>query len=145
MDRNPTPNPTLAITDGGDTETPAKSATEDTEDCVHGLQQCRANTMFWKNLHADIVLKIKEDQARWGAIKNRTIRARYQARMHLLHIKAVRAKIENAPATAVFVFKESDEMAQLKQKELNLVSNYLGSLQKLWMQKESGTSLWEGS
>ncbi|CAL8088557.1 unnamed protein product [Prunus armeniaca] len=91
MDRNPTPNPTLAITEGGDNDTPAKSATEDTED--------------W-------------GQARRGIIKNCTIRARYEARMHLLHIKAVRAKIENAPATAVLVFKESDEMAQLKQKQL---------------------------
>ncbi|CAL8113883.1 unnamed protein product [Prunus armeniaca] len=118
MDRNLTPNPTLAITEGGDNDTPAKSATEDTEDWVQGLQQCRANAMFWKNLHADIVLKIKEGQARWGIIKNCTIRARYEARMHLLHIKAVRAKIENAPATAVLVFKESDEMAKLKQKQL---------------------------
>ncbi|KAI5334343.1 hypothetical protein L3X38_024476 [Prunus dulcis] len=83
MDPNPTPNPTLAITEGGDTETPAKAATEDTEDWVHGLQQCRANTMFWKNLHADIVSKIKEGQA-----------------------------------SAVIAFKESDEMAQLKQQQL---------------------------
>lgn len=118
MDPNPTPNPTLAITEGGDTETPGKAATEDTEDWVHGLQQCRANTMFWKNLHADIVSKIKEGQARWGVIKKRTIRARYQARMHLLHMKAVRARIENAPASAIIVFKESDEMAQLKQQQL---------------------------
>ncbi|KAI5339957.1 hypothetical protein L3X38_019231 [Prunus dulcis] len=92
MDPNPTPNPTRAITAGGDTETPAKAATEDTEDWVHGLQQCRANTIFWKNLHADIVSKIKEGQAR--------------------------GRIESAPASAVIAFKESDEMAQLKQQQL---------------------------
>ncbi|CAL8992090.1 unnamed protein product [Prunus brigantina] len=91
---------------------------EDTEDRVHGLQQCRANTILRKNLHADIVLKIKEGQARWGIIKNRTIRARYEARMHLLHIKAVELKLKMPPLAAVVVFKESDEMAQLKQKQL---------------------------
>ncbi|CAL2246839.1 unnamed protein product [Prunus armeniaca] len=38
--------------------------------------------------------------------------------MHLLHIKTVKEKIVNAPTTTVVVFKESEEMAQLKQKQL---------------------------
>ncbi|KAL6288365.1 hypothetical protein ACE6H2_005875 [Prunus campanulata] len=87
MDPNLTPNSTLSITEARETETPTKSANSLTADLVHGLQQCRGNTMFWKNLHADIVSKIVEGQARWGVIKNRTIRYRYHARMHLLHIK----------------------------------------------------------
>ncbi|CAL9029690.1 unnamed protein product [Prunus brigantina] len=67
MEPNPTPNPTLAITEGGDNDTPRQISNEKTPKTrVHGLQQCRANTIFWKNLHADIVLKIKEGQARWA-------------------------------------------------------------------------------
>ncbi|KAI5343780.1 hypothetical protein L3X38_011656 [Prunus dulcis] len=38
--------------------------------------------------------------------------------MHLLHINGMKAKIEIAPATAIMVFKESDEMPQLKQQEV---------------------------
>ncbi|KAI5342360.1 hypothetical protein L3X38_010235 [Prunus dulcis] len=64
------------------------------------------------------VLEKSPCRHRWGVIKKRTIRARYQARMHLVHMKAVRGKIENAPASAVIAFKESDEMAQLKQQQL---------------------------
>ncbi|CAL9018701.1 unnamed protein product [Prunus brigantina] len=118
MDHNLTPNPTLSITEGGKTETEAKSPNSPTADLVHGMQQCRGNTMFWKNLHADIVSKIVEGQARWGVIKNCTIRSRYHARMHLLHIKAMKGKIEIAPATAIMVFKESEEMAKLKQEQV---------------------------
>ncbi|CAL2257829.1 unnamed protein product [Prunus armeniaca] len=118
MEPNPLPNPTVSITEGGDIETATKSAPKVTADLVHGLQQCRANTIFWKNLHTDIVSKNFEGQARWGVIKNHTIRSRYQARMHLLHIKTVKAKIVNAPTTVVVVFKESKEMAQLKQKQM---------------------------
>ncbi|KAI5335540.1 hypothetical protein L3X38_025673 [Prunus dulcis] len=118
MDHNLTPNPTLSITEGGETETQAKSPNSLPVDLVHGMQQCRGNTMFWKNLHADIVSKIVEGQGRWGVIKNRTIRCRYHARMHLLHIKAMKAKIEIAPATAIMVFKESEAMAKLKKEEV---------------------------
>ncbi|KAL6272715.1 hypothetical protein ACE6H2_023407 [Prunus campanulata] len=118
MDPNLTPNSTLSITEARETETPTKSANSLTADLVHGLQQCRGNTMFWKNLHADIVSKIVEGQARWGVIKNRTIRYRYHARMHLLHIKGMKEKIKIAPATAVILFKEGNEMAELKQKKV---------------------------
>ncbi|CAL2229184.1 unnamed protein product [Prunus armeniaca] len=118
MDHNLTPNPTLSITEGGETETEAKSPNSLTANLVHGMQQCRCNTMFWKNLHADIVSKIVVGQARWGVLKKRTIRSRYHARMHLLHIKAMEGKIEIAPATAIMVFKESEEMAKLKQQQV---------------------------
>ncbi|KAI5316310.1 hypothetical protein L3X38_036017 [Prunus dulcis] len=118
MAHNLTPNPTISITEGGETETEAKSPNSLPADLVHGIQQCQRNTMFWKNLHADIVSKIVEGQARWGVIKNRTIRCRYHARMHLLHIKRMKEKIELAPATAIMVFKESEAMAKLKQEQV---------------------------
>ncbi|CAL9029770.1 unnamed protein product [Prunus brigantina] len=38
--------------------------------------------------------------------------------MHLLHIKAMKGKIEIAPATAIMVFQESEEMAKLKQEQV---------------------------
>ena len=115
MDHHLTPNPPLTITEGGNSETEANSPNSLPADLVHGMQQCRGNTIFWKNLHADIVSKIVEGQARWGVIKNRTIRSRYHARMHRVHIKAIKGKIEIAPATAIMAFKESEEMAKLKQ------------------------------
>ena len=118
MDHNLTPNPTLSITEGGETETEGNSPNSLTADLAHGMQQCRGNTMFWKNLHADIVSKIVEGQARCDVIKKRTIRSRYHARMHLQHIKAIKAKIEIAQSTAIMVFKESEEMAKLKQQHV---------------------------
>ncbi|KAI5334893.1 hypothetical protein L3X38_025026 [Prunus dulcis] len=118
MDHNLRPNPTLSITKEGETKTQAKAPNSLTADLVHGMQQCRGNTMFWKNLHVDIVSKIVEGQARWGVIKKSTIRSRFHARMHLLHLKAMKGKIEIAPANAIMVFKESEEMAKLKQQEV---------------------------
>ncbi|KAL6276313.1 hypothetical protein ACE6H2_019914 [Prunus campanulata] len=118
MDPNPTPNPILSITEGGETETPTKSENSLIADLEHGLQQCRTNIIFWKNLHAYIISQNLEGQARWGVIKKHTIHSRYHAWIHLLHIKGVKAKIVNVLATAIMVFKESHEMAQLKQKQV---------------------------
>ncbi|CAL2248158.1 unnamed protein product [Prunus armeniaca] len=118
MDRNLTPNPTLSIAKGREIETQAKSPNSLTANLVHGMQQCQGNTMFWKNLHANIVSKIAEGQARWGVIKKHTIRSRYHARMHLLYIMGMKAKIEIASATAIMVLKESNKIAQLKQQQV---------------------------
>ncbi|KAL6293733.1 hypothetical protein ACE6H2_001875 [Prunus campanulata] len=38
--------------------------------------------------------------------------------MHLVHIKAIKRKIEIAHTTAIMVFKESEEMAKLKQQQV---------------------------
>ena len=58
MDHNLTPNTTISITEGGETETEAKSPNSLPADLVHGIQQCQRNTMFWTNLHAAIVYKV---------------------------------------------------------------------------------------
>ncbi|CAL2258308.1 unnamed protein product [Prunus armeniaca] len=110
----------LSITKGREIETQAKSPNSLTAVLVYGMQQCRGNTMFWKNLHAYIVSKILEGQARWGVIKKCTIRSHYHARMHLLHMKGMKVKIETAHATGIMVFNKSDEMAQLKQQQVEI-------------------------
>ncbi|KAL6297534.1 hypothetical protein ACE6H2_005676 [Prunus campanulata] len=62
MDHNLTPNPTLSITEGGETETEGNSPNSLTADLVHGMQQCRV--MVFKE--SEEMAKLKQQHVERG-------------------------------------------------------------------------------